>query len=183
DLGGLRSDLLVERLLDSGQDPGHRPGARRGLLLGLVTALLRLALALEHKVLLCSRALTPSCLVSLVSSSRVTIPRWAGPAQAGSCGRPCEDQAMNVTVQTNRGDINLVLFPDHAPKAVKNFVGLATGEQDYQDDAGRKNPEPFYDGLVFHRVIDGFMNQGGCPGGEDFAVPGDTFDDEIHPHQ
>lgn len=88
---------------------------------------------------------------------------------------------MNVTMKTNRGDINLVLFPDHAPTTVQNFVGLATGEKEYSDDAGRSNPQPFFDGLSFHRVINGFMIQGGCPLGEGYGGPGFTFDDEIHP--
>ena len=88
---------------------------------------------------------------------------------------------MNVTMKTNRGDINLVLFPDHAPNTVQNFVGLATGEKEYSDDAGRSNPQPFFDGLGFHRVINGFMIQGGCPLGEGYGGPGFTFDDEIHP--
>ena len=88
---------------------------------------------------------------------------------------------MNVTLQTTKGDITLTLFPDYAPKTVENFVGLANGTKDYKDDAGRTNPEPFYDGLTFHRVIDGFMIQGGCPLGEGIGGPGFTFDDEIHP--
>jgi peptidyl-prolyl cis-trans isomerase A (cyclophilin A) len=88
---------------------------------------------------------------------------------------------MNVTLHTNHGDINLVLFPNAAPKTVENFVGLAKGEKDYQDEAGRTSPQPFYDGLTFHRIIPGFMIQGGCPLGEGFGGPGFTFDDEISP--
>ncbi|WP_153398576.1 peptidylprolyl isomerase [Ornithinicoccus halotolerans] len=88
---------------------------------------------------------------------------------------------MDVTLHTTKGDISLTLFADHAPKAVRNFVGLATGEQEYTDDAGRSNPTPFYDGLGFHRVIPGFMIQGGCPLGEGTGGPGYTFDDEISP--
>jgi peptidyl-prolyl cis-trans isomerase A (cyclophilin A) len=88
---------------------------------------------------------------------------------------------MDVTLHTSQGEINLRLFPDHAPKTVRNFVGLATGEQEYSDDAGRSNPTPFYDGLTFHRVIPGFMIQGGCPKGEGTGGPGYTFDDEISP--
>ena len=88
---------------------------------------------------------------------------------------------MNVTLHTNHGDINVTLFPDHAPKTVKNFVGLATGELEYKDDAGRTSPTPFYDGLTFHRVIPGFMIQGGCPLGRGMGGPGFTFDDEISP--
>ena len=88
---------------------------------------------------------------------------------------------MNLTLHTNKGDINLVLFPDHAPKTVESFTGLATGEREYQDDAGRTNPTPFYDGHVFHRVISGFMIQGGCPLGQGIGGPGYQFDDEINP--
>ena len=88
---------------------------------------------------------------------------------------------MNVTLHTNHGDINLTLFPDHAPKTVENFVGLAKGEKDYKDDAGRTSPTPFYDGLIFHRIIPGFMIQGGCPLGRGMGGPGYAFDDEIHP--
>ena len=88
---------------------------------------------------------------------------------------------MNVTLHTNHGDINVTLFPDHAPKTVKNFVGLATGELEYKDDAGRTSPIPFYDGLTFHRVIPGFMIQGGCPLGRGMGGPGFAFDDEISP--
>ena len=87
---------------------------------------------------------------------------------------------MNVTLHTNHGDINVTLFPDHAPKTVQNFVGLAKGEQEYKDDAGRSNPTPFYDGLVFHRIIPGFMIQGGCPLGQGVGGPGYNFDDEIN---
>ncbi len=88
---------------------------------------------------------------------------------------------MFVTLQTNHGDIKVTLFPDHAPKTVASFVGLATGERDYTDDAGRTSPTPFYDGLTFHRIIPGFMIQGGCPLGEGVGGPGYAFDDEISP--
>jgi peptidyl-prolyl cis-trans isomerase A (cyclophilin A) len=65
---------------------------------------------------------------------------------------------------------------------VANFVGLATGEKEWQDPGTRQlKKEPFYDGLGFHRVISGFMIQGGCPLGTGTGGPGYTFDDEIHP--
>ena len=64
---------------------------------------------------------------------------------------------------------------------MENFVGLAKGEKEYKDDAGRTNPTPFYDGLIFHRIIPNFMIQGGCPIGQGFGGPGYTFDDEISP--
>jgi peptidyl-prolyl cis-trans isomerase A (cyclophilin A) len=87
---------------------------------------------------------------------------------------------LKATLKTNRGDIVVNLFPHHAPKTVDNFVGLAEGSKDYTDDAGRSGV-PYYDGLVFHRVINGFMIQGGCPLGEGRGGPGYTFADEIHP--
>jgi peptidyl-prolyl cis-trans isomerase A (cyclophilin A) len=88
---------------------------------------------------------------------------------------------MKATLHTTLGDIDVTLLPDQAPKTVANFTGLATGEKGYTDDAGRSNPTKFYDGLVFHRVIPGFMIQGGCPLGRGVGGPGFTFDDEIHP--
>ena len=88
---------------------------------------------------------------------------------------------MKATLHTNLCDIVVALFPNEAPKTVDSFVGLATGEKEYRDDAGRTNPTPFFDGLVFHRVISGFMIQGGDPLGKGFGGPGYVFDDEIHP--
>jgi peptidyl-prolyl cis-trans isomerase A (cyclophilin A) len=89
---------------------------------------------------------------------------------------------MDVTLHTNQGDIRVALFPDHAPKTVRNFVGLAQGTQEWTDPAsGESKSEPFYDGLTFHRIIPGFMIQGGCPNGDGRGGPGFTFDDEIHP--
>ncbi len=88
---------------------------------------------------------------------------------------------MKATLHTNRGDIVVDLFPNHAPKTVENFVGLAKGEKEYKDEAGRSNPTPFYDGLIFHRIIPNFMIQGGCPIGRGMGGPGYTFDDEISP--
>ena len=87
---------------------------------------------------------------------------------------------LKATLKTNRGDIVLNLFPDHAPATVENFTGLAEGTKEYTDDAGRSG-ERFYDGLGFHRVIDGFMIQGGCPLGTGTGGPGYTFKDEPHP--
>jgi peptidyl-prolyl cis-trans isomerase A (cyclophilin A) len=87
---------------------------------------------------------------------------------------------LQATLHTNRGDIVLDLFPNHAPRTVENFVGLAEGTKDYRDDAGRSG-ERYYDGLTFHRVIEGFMIQGGCPLGNGRGGPGFTFADEFHP--
>ena len=89
---------------------------------------------------------------------------------------------MFATLHTNHGDIRVELFENHAPKTVRNFVGLAEGTQEWTDPrSGAASTEPFYDGLTFHRVISGFMIQGGCPLGTGTGGPGYTFDDEIHP--
>ncbi len=89
---------------------------------------------------------------------------------------------QTATLHTNHGDITLNLFPDHAPKTVANFVGLASGSKPYADPkTGAQTTGQFYDGLVFHRVIDGFMIQGGCPLGTGTGGPGYNFGDEFHP--
>jgi peptidyl-prolyl cis-trans isomerase A (cyclophilin A) len=87
-----------------------------------------------------------------------------------------------ATLRTNRGDIVIELFDDQAPKTVANFVGLATGTKEYSDpETGQPTKGHFYDGLTFHRVIDGFMIQGGCPRGDGRGGPGYQFADEFHP--
>ena len=87
-----------------------------------------------------------------------------------------------ATLKTNKGDIVIHLFPNHAPKTVANFVGLAEGTRDYKvPQTGKSSPERFYDGLGFHRVIENFMIQGGCPLGTGTGGPGYTFKDEFHP--
>ena len=87
-----------------------------------------------------------------------------------------------ATLHTNHGDIKVELFPNHAPKTVRNFVGLADGSQEWTDPrTGATSQAPLYDGVVFHRVISGFMIQGGDPLGTGTGGPGYRFGDEIHP--
>ncbi len=87
-----------------------------------------------------------------------------------------------ATLHTNHGDIAITLLPDHAPKTVANFVGLADGTKEYVDSkSGRKTTGKFYDGTTFHRVISGFMIQGGDPEGTGMGGPGYKFGDEFHP--
>ena len=91
-------------------------------------------------------------------------------------------EELFATLQTTKGDVVIKLFPDHAPKTVQNFVGLAEGTKEWTDPTtGQASTARFYDGLGFHRVIDGFMIQGGCPLGTGTGSPGYSFDDEIHP--
>ncbi|WP_326598097.1 peptidylprolyl isomerase [Streptomyces sp. NBC_01803] len=91
-------------------------------------------------------------------------------------------EQLYATLKTNRGDIEVRLFPNHAPKTVKNFVELAEGAREWVNPAtGVKSTEKLYDGTVFHRVISGFMIQGGDPLGNGTGGPGYKFGDEIHP--
>jgi len=87
-----------------------------------------------------------------------------------------------AVLHTNAGPIRVELFDNHAPKTVRNFVGLAEGTQEYSDPrTGAAGSGPFYDGTIFHRVISGFMIQGGDPTGTGTGGPGYQFNDEIHP--
>ncbi len=86
-----------------------------------------------------------------------------------------------VIIKTDQGDIYVELFPKEAPKTVENFIDLATGKKEFKDpDTGKKTKRPYYDGLVFHRVIKNFMIQGGCPHGTGTGGPGYKFEDEIN---
>ncbi|MFD4352889.1 peptidylprolyl isomerase [Nocardia sp. NPDC058518] len=92
------------------------------------------------------------------------------------------NQTAVATLHTNHGDIRIALFGNHAPKTVRNFVGLADGSAPYSTvNAGGTESGPFYDGAVFHRIIPGFMIQGGDPTGTGRGGPGFEFADEFHP--
>ena len=89
---------------------------------------------------------------------------------------------MHAHFTTSAGSFKIRLFDAEVPNTVKNFVGLAEGTQEFVDPkTGQKTTRPFYDGLVFHRVIDSFMVQGGCPLGTGTGGPGYKFADEFHP--
>ncbi|MDO5033803.1 MAG: peptidylprolyl isomerase [Actinomycetaceae bacterium] len=89
---------------------------------------------------------------------------------------------MKATIHTNMGDIAVELYPNHAPITVKNFADLAQGKREWEHPGtGEKTTAPLYDGVIFHRVISGFMIQGGDPLGIGIGGPGYNFDDEIHP--
>ena len=91
-------------------------------------------------------------------------------------------ETLTATLRTNRGDIRVTLLPDHAPKTVANFTGLADGSKEWKDpQTGAKGEGSLYAGTVFHRVINGFMIQGGDPLGNGRGGPGYQFGDEFHP--
>ena len=84
--------------------------------------------------------------------------------------------------ETSMGDIVCELFEDIVPNTVKNFVGLATGQIEFIDElTGQPAQRPFYDGIIFHRVIPDFMIQCGCPRGTGTGGPGYKFRDEFSP--
>ncbi|WP_433546662.1 peptidylprolyl isomerase [Streptomyces sp. CA-294286] len=91
-------------------------------------------------------------------------------------------EQLYATLKTSQGDIDIRLLPHHAPKTVRNFVELATGEREWTNPStGERTTDKLYDGTIFHRVISGFMIQGGDPLGNGLGGPGYEFADEFHP--
>jgi peptidyl-prolyl cis-trans isomerase A (cyclophilin A) len=91
-------------------------------------------------------------------------------------------EELIATLHTTLGSIGIRLFPEQAPQTVGNFVGLAEGSREWRDPrSGQKTTAPLYHGTVFHRVIDGFMIQGGDPLGTGTGGPGYQFADEFDP--
>ncbi|MGW1762562.1 peptidylprolyl isomerase [Streptomyces sp. NPDC002073] len=91
-------------------------------------------------------------------------------------------EKLYATLKTNQGDIEIELLPNHAPKTVRNFVELATGAREWTNpETGAKSTDRLYDGTLFHRVISGFMIQGGDPLSNGTGGPGYQFPDEFHP--
>jgi peptidyl-prolyl cis-trans isomerase A (cyclophilin A) len=114
--------------------------------------------------------------------------RPAKPAKAGTRAPTKADVAayvkttgpLSATIETSMGTITCELRPDKAPITVANFVGLATGQHAWWDDASKSAVKrPYFDGLVFHRVIPEFMIQGGDPTGTGMGGPGYEFEDEF----
>jgi peptidyl-prolyl cis-trans isomerase A (cyclophilin A) len=91
-------------------------------------------------------------------------------------------EALTATLTTTQGTVTVRLFPDHAPKTVRNFVELAEGGREWTDPrTGATTKDKLYDGTILPRVITGFMIQGGDPLGTGTGGPGYKFADEIHP--
>ncbi|TAM85871.1 MAG: peptidylprolyl isomerase [Jatrophihabitans sp.] len=87
-----------------------------------------------------------------------------------------------ATLHTSKGDIRINLYGNHAPKTVRNFTDLAQGGREWTHPGTQtKSNDPLYDGTIFHRVISGFMIQGGDPLGQGYGGPGYRFADEFHP--
>jgi peptidylprolyl isomerase len=102
----------------------------------------------------------------------------AMPKEGGAAG---QGDGIFAKFETNKGTIVARLFFDRVPLTVSNFVGLAEGAIEWRDPAGKPRKSPFYDGLVFHRVIPDFMVQGGDPLGKGHGGPGYQFPDEFQP--
>ncbi|MGA8893099.1 MAG: peptidylprolyl isomerase [Anaeromyxobacteraceae bacterium] len=93
---------------------------------------------------------------------------------------PADAQDLYATFDTSMGKIGVKLLPAEAPKTVKNFVELAEGKKEWKDPKdGKMTTRPLYDGTVFHRVIPGFMIQGGDPLGNGVGGPGYRFENEL----
>jgi peptidyl-prolyl cis-trans isomerase A (cyclophilin A) len=101
-------------------------------------------------------------------------------AGIGWTGEKKQKENPVYVIQTTLGDIEVELFQNETSKTVANFIGLAEGTKEFQDvKTGKKIKRPYYNGLIFHRVIQNFMIQGGCPLGNGQGGPGYTFADEI----
>src|SRR6266496_3597660 len=95
---------------------------------------------------------------------------------------PAMTTTQTATLHTTQGTIVIRLFPDDAPRTVRNFVDLAQGTREWTDpQTGRATTGRLYDGTIFHRVIPNFMIQGGDPLGTGVGGPGYQFGDEFHP--
>jgi peptidyl-prolyl cis-trans isomerase A (cyclophilin A) len=121
--------------------------------------------------------------VVLLADSSARIGRVAGLEQAiDDQGSISVSVTQTATLHTSVGDIRINLFGNHAPKTVRNFVELAQGSREWtHPETGAKTTDPLYNGTIFHRVIPGFMIQGGDPLGQGYGGPGYQFGDEFHP--
>jgi peptidyl-prolyl cis-trans isomerase A (cyclophilin A) len=126
------------------------------------------------------------CLAPLTASAQAaapTQPKDGAPPAAKPAGKRADKAAakeLYATFVTSQGKIGVRLYPDQKPNAVKNFVELAEGRKAWTDPrTGQRSTKPLYDGTVFHRVIPGFMIQGGDPLGVGVGGPGYAIPDEL----
>jgi peptidyl-prolyl cis-trans isomerase A (cyclophilin A) len=103
--------------------------------------------------------------------------------KTGSTKKTQAPAQPTAILHTTAGDMTCELFPDKAPKAVANFIGLASGRKDWKNPStgATEHGKPLYDGVIFHRTIPNFMIQGGDPTGTGSGDVGYTFEDELHP--
>lgn len=122
------------------------------------------------------------CCVSLLALASTSLLAQAKPETAPSPQPPAVKQPTAI-IETSIGRISCTLFPDKAPIGVANFIGLAEGTKEWTDPVTRakKKGVPLYDGTIFHRVIPGFMIQGGDPLGNGEGNPGYGFELEVSP--
>ncbi len=121
---------------------------------------------------------------SEATSTKVTAPEKKAAASDKKNTKPStkKGKEMLAKFETTQGNFTIKLFADKAPKTVENFVGLAEGTKEFTNPkTGKKEKKPFYDGLIFHRVIPNFMIQGGDPLGNGTGGPGYKFADEFSP--
>jgi peptidyl-prolyl cis-trans isomerase A (cyclophilin A) len=107
--------------------------------------------------------------------------KQGSPAPKSAAKKTAPAQPSTAIIHTTAGDMKCELFPDQAPKAVANFIGLAKGTKAWKDPNGKMvRGKPLYDGVIFHRVIPNFMIQGGDPSGTGSGDVGFEFADELH---
>jgi peptidyl-prolyl cis-trans isomerase A (cyclophilin A) len=118
---------------------------------------------------------------AIVLSSMLSIAAAAGTLQTAQ-KESTLPTGVYAQFVTSEGNFTVRLFDQEAPKTVENFIGLAQGTKEWTDPrTNKKVKQPYYDGIIFHRVISGFMIQGGDPLGQGIGGPGYTFADEFHP--
>ncbi len=123
-------------------------------------------------------------LISMTVFSLVCLGWTQSATQGTNPAKPPVHHAVSgppsAVIETTAGDMHCALFPDKAPIGVRNFIGLATGKKDWKAPSGvTKHGVPLYDGTIFHRVIPGFMIQGGDPKGDGTGDPGYAFKNEV----
>lgn len=127
-------------------------------------------------------------IVSLACASSLAIAQSTPAAKPSTAAKPATHAAAvsakpTAIIDTSVGKMTCTLFPDKAPIGVENFIGLANGTKDWKNpiSGATKHGVPLYDGTIFHRVIPGFMIQGGDPAGNGSGDPGYKFKNETSP--
>ena len=125
-----------------------------------------------------------SCLaVTAIAQTTPAAPAKKAPGKGGTAASAVPSKYPRAIIQTTAGNFRCTLFPDKAPIGVENFIGLAEGTKDWKNPVSKakKHGVPLYNGTIFHRVIPGFMIQGGDPRGDGTGDPGYAFKNETSP--